>query len=157
MSERAPAIVISSGDAERLRGAGLRVTGPRLAALAALPIGRHLAVEEVATAVRDRVGAVSLQAVYNLLDALDAAGLVRRVEPIGHPARYESRVADNHHHLVCRSCGDITDVDCAVGHAPCLSPATDAGYLVDEADVTYWGHCPRCRAVSAGPTTSDLA
>jgi len=131
--------------AERLRAAGLRVTAARLAVLEALPVGVHRAVDGIATDARAVLGAVSLQAIYNVLDALDAAGLVRRVEPIGHPARYESRVADNHHHLVCRSCGAIADVDCAVGHAPCLTPAAAAGYLVDEADVTYWGLCPTCR------------
>ncbi len=88
---------------------------------------------------------MSLQAVYDVLHALDARGLVRRIEPMGQPARYESRVGDNHHHLVCRVCGAVTDVDCAVGHAPCLEPVSRAGYSVDEADVTYWGVCPDCQ------------
>ncbi|GIH46237.1 hypothetical protein Mro03_14160 [Microbispora rosea subsp. rosea] len=89
---------------------------------------------------------MSLQAVYDSLNALQRGGLLRRIEPAGSPTRYETRVGDNHHHLVCRSCGRVTDVDCAVGHAPCLEPVSDAGYLVDEADVIYWGLCPPCRA-----------
>lgn len=92
-----------------------------------------------------RVGQVSLQAVYDSLNALHQAGLLRRIEPAGSPARYETRVGDNHHHLVCRECGEVTDVDCAVGKAPCLDPVRDAGYLIDEADVIYWGWCPKCR------------
>lgn len=133
------------GDAERLRAVGLRVTGPRLAVLAATAADGHPTVERIAAGARERLGSVSLQAVYDVVHALTAHGLVRRIEPMGHPARYEARVGDNHHHLVCRGCGAVTDVDCAVGHAPCLQPASDAGYLVDEADVTYWGLCPDCR------------
>lgn len=147
---------------DRLRAAGMRVTPARLAVLQELPVGVHRSVDEIATAVRRTLGAVSLQAVYNVLDALAGAGLVRRIEPLGHPARYESRVSDNHHHLVCRVCGAIADVDCAVGVVPCLSPADAAGYLVDEAEVTYWGLCPQCQnhrrpsadhgGTTAGPT-----
>lgn len=132
-------------DAARIREAGLRVTAPRLAVLEATASGGHPTVDEVAGRARERLGSVSLQAVYDVLRALDTRGLVRRIEPMGQPARYESRVGDNHHHVVCRSCGAITDVECAVGHAPCLQPTSDAGYLVDEADVTYWGVCPDCR------------
>ncbi|TQS24317.1 Fur family transcriptional regulator [Microbispora hainanensis] len=133
-------------DAGRLRQAGLRVTAARLAILQTVSGGDHLDVEAIHRGVCDRVGQVSLQAVYDSLNALHCGGLLRRIEPAGSPTRYETRVGDNHHHLVCRTCGRITDVDCAVGHAPCLDPASDAGYLVDEADVIYWGLCPRCRA-----------
>lgn len=135
----------AADDTARLRAAGLRVTGPRLAVLEATANGGHPTVDQIAVRARERLGSVSLQAVYDVLHALNARGLVRRIEPMGQPARYESRVGDNHHHLVCRHCGSVTDVDCAVGHAPCLEPASDAGYLVDEADVTYWGVCPACR------------
>jgi Fur family ferric uptake transcriptional regulator len=130
---------------ERLRSAGLRVTAARLAILDAIGPGRHPVAEEVAIAVRDRVGHVSLQAVYEALAAFTEAGLLRRIEPSGSPARYEARVGDNHHHLVCRNCGAVTDVDCVVGHAPCLEPASAAGYDIDEAEVTFWGLCPACQ------------
>lgn len=132
-------------DADRLRVAGLRVTSPRLAVLHAVSAGGHPTVDEIAERARDRVGSVSLQAVYDVLRVLDQRGLIRRIEPMGHPARYEGRVGDNHHHLVCRSCGAVIDVDCAVGHAPCLEPASRAGFDIDEADVTYWGVCSSCR------------
>lgn len=142
------------GSAERLRAAGLRVTGPRLAVLAATAAGGHPTVEEIASRARERLGTVSLQAVYDVLHALAAQGLVRRIEPMGQPARYEGRVGDNHHHLVCRTCGAVTDVDCAVGHAPCLDPISEAGYVVDEADVTYWGTCSDCQHDEASATAS---
>src|SRR6478609_6346808 len=128
-----------------LRSAGLRVTAARLAILDTVRAGDHLDVEAVTTRVRARLGHVSFQAVYEALHAFTAAGLVRRLEPAGSPARFEGRVGDNDHHLVCRVCGRVTDVDCTRGEAPCLEPATDAGYLVDEADVTFWGYCPDCR------------
>jgi Fur family ferric uptake transcriptional regulator len=131
--------------AAELRSAGLRVTPARLAILDTVRGGNHLDVDAVTTAARDRLGHVSFQAVYEALHAFTAAGLVRRIEPAGSPARFERRVGDNHHHLVCRECGRVTDVDCVVGEAPCLDPADDAGYLVDEADVTFWGLCPDCR------------
>ncbi|WP_031169543.1 Fur family transcriptional regulator [Streptosporangium roseum] len=137
------------GDEDRLRKAGLRVTAARLAIMQTVREGDHLDVDAVHRGVRDRVGQVSLQAVYDSLHALQRGGLLRRIEPAGSPARYETRVGDNHHHLVCRQCGKVTDVDCAVGHAPCLTPASDAGYLVDEADVIYWGMCPGCRSEDA--------
>jgi Fur family transcriptional regulator, stress-responsive regulator len=130
--------------AGELRGAGLRVTAVRVALLETVRNGDHLGVEGVAAGVRDRVGHVSLQAVYDALHALSAAGLVRRIEPTGSPARFEGRVADNHHHIVCRSCGAVADVDCAVGEAPCLTASEDHGYAIDEAEVIYWGLCPRC-------------
>ena len=130
--------------AEDLRGAGLRVTAARVAVLDTVRDGAHLGVEAIASGVRDRVGHVSLQAVYEALHALTAAGLVRRIEPAGSPARFEGRVGDNHHHVVCRSCGVIADVDCAVGEVPCLTASDDHGFSVDEAEVTYWGLCPDC-------------
>jgi Fur family transcriptional regulator, stress-responsive regulator len=132
-------------DTDRLRQAGLRVTAARLAIMQTVREGDHLDVDGVHRGVLDRVGQVSLQAVYDSLHALHRNGLVRRIEPAGSPARFEARVGDNHHHLVCRGCAKVTDVDCAVGHAPCLEPAYSAGYAIDEADVTYWGVCPDCR------------
>ena len=130
--------------AEELRGAGLRVTAARVALLQTVREGDHLGVEAIASGVRDRIGHISLQAVYEALHALTAAGLVRRIEPAGSPARFEGRVADNHHHVVCRSCGAVADVNCAVGEAPCLTASDDHGFSVDEAQVIYWGLCPDC-------------
>ncbi|MEU6511348.1 Fur family transcriptional regulator [Streptomyces sp. NPDC046942] len=130
--------------AEELRGAGLRVTAARVALLETVRDGDHLGVEAIASGVRARVGHISLQAVYEALHALTAAGLVRRIEPAGHPARFEGRVGDNHHHIVCRSCGAVVDVDCAVGDAPCLTASDDRGFAIDEAEVVYWGMCPDC-------------
>lgn len=139
--------------AEELRSAGLRATAARLAILETVRTGDHLGVEAIAAGVRQRVGHISLQAVYEALHALTAAGLIRRIEPAGSPARFEGRIGDNHHHLVCRRCGAVTDVDCTTGEAPCLEPGDTAGYLVDEADVTFWGLCPACRLdlIPAGP------
>ena len=130
--------------AEELRAAGLRVTAARVALLEAVRRGDHLGVEALAAAVRDRVGHVSVQAVYEALHALTAAGLIRRIEPAGSPARFEGRVGDNHHHVVCRSCGAVADVDCAVGSAPCLTASDDHGFSIDEAEVIYWSLCPAC-------------
>ncbi|GLW24728.1 MULTISPECIES: Fur family transcriptional regulator [Microbispora] len=130
--------------AEELRGAGLRVTAARVALLETVRHGDHLDVETIASGVRDRVGHISLQAVYEALHALTSAGLIRRIEPAGSPARFEGRVGDNHHHLVCRSCGVVADVDCAVGEAPCLTSSDDHGFAIDEAEVIYWGLCPGC-------------
>ena len=130
--------------AEELRGAGLRVTAARVALLETVRDGDHLGVEAIASGVRDRIGHISLQAVYEALHALTAAGLVRRIEPAGSPARFEGRVADNHHHVVCRSCGAVADVNCAVGEAPCLTASDDHGFSVNEAQVIYWGLCPGC-------------
>jgi len=130
--------------AEELRGAGLRVTAARVALLETVRGGDHLDAEAIAAGVRDRVGHVSLQAVYEALHALAAAGLIRRIEPAGSPTRYEGRVMDNHHHVVCRSCGVVADVDCATGEAPCLTASDDHGFSIDEAEVVYWGLCPDC-------------
>lgn len=130
--------------AELLRAASLRVTAPRVAVLAEVHAQPHADVDGIATAVRLRLGSVSTQAVYDVLRALTRAGLVRRIEPAGSPARFEARVGDNHHHVVCRGCNAIDDVDCAVGSAPCLEPSSSNGFSIDEAEVTYWGLCPRC-------------
>jgi Fur family ferric uptake transcriptional regulator len=131
---------------ELLRAHGLRVTRPRLAVLDVLGEGGHLEVEDVARGVRSRLDSVSTQAVYDVLGALSRAGLARRIEPAGSPARFEARVGDNHHHIVCRGCGEIADVDCAVGERPCLHPSDGHGFELDEAEVTFWGLCPACQA-----------
>jgi Fur family ferric uptake transcriptional regulator len=133
-------------DAALLREAGLRVTRPRLAVLAAVHDRPHVDTDTLIGLARERIGAVSHQAVYDVLRALTTAGLVRRIEPAGSVARYEARVGDNHHHVVCRSCGAIADVDCAVGDVPCLTASDDAGFAIDEAEVVYWGRCPACTA-----------
>lgn len=134
-----------NGQADLLRAHGLQVTAQRLAVLQAVSDLSHGTADEVATAARSGIGAISHQAVYDALGALVGAGLVRRIQPAGSPARFEDRVGDNHHHLVCRSCGDMVDVDCVVGAAPCLAAAGDAGYEIEEAEVIYWGRCPACR------------
>ena len=130
----------------QLREVSLRVTQPRLAVLGALHGHPHVDTDTVIALVRAELPAVSHQTIYDVLHALTDAGLVRRIQPAGATARYESRVADNHHHLVCRSCGVIVDVECAVGHAPCLTASDAHGYVVDEAEVVYWGTCPDCVA-----------
>jgi Fur family transcriptional regulator, stress-responsive regulator len=132
--------------AEELRGAGLRVTAARVALLETVRDGDHLGVDAIVSGVRDRIGHISFQAVYDALDALTAAGLIRRIAPAGSPARFEGRVGDNHHHVVCRSCGVAADVDCAVGQAPCLTASDGHGFSIDEAQVIYWGLCPGCSA-----------
>jgi Fe2+ or Zn2+ uptake regulation protein len=129
---------------ELLRGAALRVTRPRVAVLSAVYDHPHADTDSIIAVVRDDLGEVSVQAVYDVLRALTTAGLVRRIEPAGSVPRYESRVADNHHHVVCRSCGAIADVDCAVGDSPCLTASHDHGYSIDEAEIIYWGRCPAC-------------
>ena len=131
-----------------LRAAALRVTRPRVAVLSAVHDHPHADTDALIRVVRDRMGPVSHQAVYDVLRALTDAGLVRRIEPAGSVARYEARVGDNHHHVVCRSCGSIADVDCAVGDTPCLTAADDAGFEIDEAEVVYWGRCAPCTAAS---------
>src|SRR5690348_8731021 len=131
-----------------LRERGLRVTRPRLAVLEILSSNPgHLDVDEIAAKVRERLASVSTQAVYDVLGALARAGLARRIEPAGSPARYEARTGDNHHHVVCRACGTIADIDCVVGRAPCLDPDNAIGYEVDEAEVTFWGLCPACQSL----------
>jgi Fe2+ or Zn2+ uptake regulation protein len=137
--------------AARLRGGGLRVTASRIAVLAEVSELKHVTADQIALSVRGRLGTISTQAVYDVLGALTRAGLVRRIEPAGSPARYETRVGDNHHHVACRSCGAIADVDCVVGEPPCLSPADTGGFVIDEAEVTFWGLCPACQQSSENP------
>ncbi len=128
-----------------LRAAGLRVTGPRLAVLGVLEDGGHHDADEITDRVRKRIGSVSTQAVYDVLSALTVAGLARRIAPAGSRALFEARVGDNHHHVVCRGCGSTADVDCAVGERPCLDPSQTHGFVLDEAEVTFWGLCPSCQ------------
>ena len=127
-----------------LRRHGLHVTAQRLAVLRAVSDGPHTTADDIYKVVRAEIGAISRQAVYDVLAALSDKGLVRRIQPAGSPARYENRVGDNHPHLICRTCGRMVDVDCAVGDTPCLTAADDSGYEVDEAEVIYWGRCPEC-------------
>ena len=137
--------VFTTLDVEQLlRGAALRVTRPRISVLTAVYEHPHADTDSIIGVVREDLGEVSHQAVYDVLRALTAAGLVRRIEPSGSVARYESRVGDNHHHVVCRSCGFLADVDCAVGVTPCLTASDDHGFAIDEAEVVYWGLCPTC-------------
>ncbi|MBW8486833.1 Fur family transcriptional regulator [Actinomadura parmotrematis] len=137
--------MVTPPDFERLlRGTALRVTRPRLAVLGAVHAHPHADTDTIIGAVRREIPKVSHQAVYDSLHALTAAGLLRRIQPSGSVARYETRIGDNHHHLVCRSCGTIADVDCAVGEAPCLTASEDHGFSIDEAEVVYWGLCPAC-------------
>ena len=136
-----------------LRGVALRVTRPRVAVLSAVHDRPHADTDAIIGVVRENLGEVSHQAVYDVLRALTAAGLVRRFQPTGSVARYEARVGDNHHHVVCRSCGAIADVDCAVGYTPCLTASDDSGYEIDEAEVIYWGRCPECASAPEQPTS----
>jgi len=138
----------------QLRERGLRVTAPRLAVLRAVgELGDHPVVDAIAERARERVGTISTQAVYDSLQALTDAGLLRRIEPAGSPARFETRVGDNHHHVVCRRCGAAHDIDCLAGIAPCLEPADLQGFEVDEAEITFWGLCPACRSAPDQPRT----
>ena len=141
----------------RLRAAGLRVTAPRQAVLGVLGETPHSTAEAVASAVRARLGSVSTQAVYDVLAACVDAGLVRRIEPAGSAARYETRTGDNHHHVVCRSCGATADVDCVVDERPCLTPSDASGFVVDEAEIVFWGACPTCVADGVGNRDSRRA
>ena len=136
-----------------LRGQGLQVTAQRMAVLRAVAAGPHGTADDVEQAVRVQIGAVSRQAVYDALGTLTDKGLLRRIQPAGSPARYEDRVGDNHHHLICRSCNRMVDVDCAVGDTPCLTAADDSSYEIDEAEVIYWGRCPDCVAAAKAATT----
>ena len=141
--------------ATTLRAAGMRVTAPRVAVLSEVRAGQHVTADQVAAGVRTRVGPISTQAVYDVLAALTRSGLLRRIEPAGSPTRYETRVGDNHHHVVCRGCGAIADVDCAVGDPPCLSPPDAGGFVVDEAEITFWGLCPTCQSVAPEPEMKE--
>jgi Fur family transcriptional regulator, stress-responsive regulator len=136
---------VSTDSAALLRARGIQVTAQRLAVLRAVSGQPHITADAVAEAVRTEIGAISLQSVYDALSLLVAEGLIRRIQPSGSAARYEDRVGDNHHHLICRSCGRVVDVDCAVGAAPCLTAIDDRGYEIDEAEVAYWGRCPDCQ------------
>jgi Fe2+ or Zn2+ uptake regulation protein len=138
-----------------LRAASLRVTQPRLAVLAVVDDHPHIDTDAVIGRVRSDYANVSHQTVYDVLRALTDAGLIRRIQPAGSTARYESRVGDNHHHVVCRTCGAIADVDCAVGHTPCLTASDDPGCVVDEAEVVYWGTCPDCAAAALAPSPTE--
>jgi Fur family ferric uptake transcriptional regulator len=138
-----------------LRQRGIQVTAQRLAVLRAVTSQPHITADAVAEAVRTEIGAISLQSVYDALSVLVAEGLIRRIQPAGSAARFEDRVGDNHHHLICRVCGRVVDVDCAVGSAPCLTASDDGGYEIEEAEVAYWGRCPECVAQSRSTSTSD--
>jgi len=142
---------MSESPTELLRRHDLQVTAQRLAVLRAVSGRPHATADDVAEVVRDEIGAISRQAVYDALGILSEKGLIRRIQPAGSPARYEDRVGDNHHHLICRGCGRMVDVDCAVGEAPCLTAAGDSGYEIDEAEVIYWGRCPECLARRSAP------
>jgi Fe2+ or Zn2+ uptake regulation protein len=141
--------------AARLRQRGIQVTAQRLAVLRAVAAHPHVTADAIADAVRAEIGAISLQSVYDTLGVMVSEGLVRRIQPARSPARYEDRVGDNHHHLICRSCGRVVDVDCALGAAPCLNPEDDGGFQIDEAEIAYWGRCPDClpRTGAAAPRT----
>jgi Fur family transcriptional regulator, stress-responsive regulator len=142
-------------DAEALlRAHGLQVTAQRLAVLEAVGEGPHRTADEIVTAVRARLGAVSRQAVYDALGTFSDKGLIRRIQPAGSPARFENRVGDNHHHLICRVCNQTVDIDCAVGDTPCLTAADSSGYEIDEAEVIYWGRCPDCAAAARTETAA---
>lgn len=140
---------------ELLREHGLSVTAQRLAVMRAVSVCPHATADEIAGDVRAQIGAISRQAVYDALGLLVEKGLIRRIQPAGSPARYEDRVGDNHHHLICRRCGTTVDVDCAVGETPCLSAADDSGFRIDEAEVIYWGVCPDC--LVASPSSGGAA
>jgi Fur family ferric uptake transcriptional regulator len=136
---------------ELLQQHGLQVTAQRLAVLSAVAENPHATADDIAEAVRSEIGVISRQAVYNALGILADKEIIRRIQPAGSPARYEDRVGDNHHHLICRSCGRTVDVDCALGAAPCLTAASDSGFEIDEAEVIYWGVCPECLSQGPGP------
>jgi Fur family ferric uptake transcriptional regulator len=138
-----------------LRQHGLQVTAQRLGVLRAVAGGPHSTADDIYTVVRSGIGAISRQAVYDALSALTEKGLLRRIQPAGSPARYEDRVGDNHHHLICRSCSRMVDVDCAVGEVPCLTAADDSGYEIDEAEVIYWGRCPECLTAASATAVSS--
>jgi Fur family ferric uptake transcriptional regulator len=141
--------------ADLLRRRGIQVTAQRLAVLRAVSAEPHITADRAAELVRAEIGVISLQSVYDALGVLVAEGLIRRIQPAGSAARFEDRVGDNHHHLICRVCGRVVDVDCAVGAAPCLAAADDRGYEIDEAEVAYWGRCPECVAQDRTTPRSD--
>lgn len=134
--------------ADVLRSQGIQVTAQRIAVLRAVSDMPHATADSVAEAVRADIGSISLQSVYDSLDLLVAKGLLRRIQPVGSAARFENRVNDNHHHVICRDCGRVVDVDCVVGAAPCLTAADDLGFDIDEAEISFWGRCPDCRTTT---------
>ncbi|HEV7955727.1 MAG: transcriptional repressor [Microbacteriaceae bacterium] len=140
-----------------LREAGLKVTAPRLAVLAAIENAPHAGADDLFGAVRLELPGTSLQAVYGVLGALTTAGVLRRIEPAGSPARYERRVGDNHHHIVCTTCGAVADVDCVHGDAPCLAPSATNGFTVQSAEITFWGLCPKCQAAAQSEAAAASA
>lgn len=144
-----------AADPALLRGRGIQVTAQRLAVLRAVASQPHSTADGVADVVRTEIGAISLQSVYDALGLLVSEGLIRRIQPSGSPARFEDRVGDNHHHLICRTCGRVVDVDCAAGAVPCLTPVDGRGYEIDEAEVVYWGRCPDCLKQSRSPSPGD--
>ena len=146
---------MATSPAALLRNRGIHVTAQRLAVLRAVSAEPHVTADRVADAVRAEIGAISLQSVYDALAVLVANGLLRRIQPAGSPARFEDRVGDNHHHLICRICGRVVDVDCAVGDAPCLAASDDNGYQIDEAEIAYWGRCPDCQSQPPAPSPSE--
>jgi Fe2+ or Zn2+ uptake regulation protein len=137
-----------------LRHHGIQVTAQRVAVLDAVQRNPHITAERVTADVRNRLGSISRQSVYDTLSLLESSGVLRRIQPVGSPARFEDRVRDNHHHLICRGCGCVVDVDCAVGLTPCLTAAEDHGFSIDEAEVAYWGHCPTCQTEQKVPQES---
>jgi Fur family ferric uptake transcriptional regulator len=145
---------VPNGPADLLRQRGIQVTAQRLAVFRAVAGQPHVTADGVADIVRAEIGAISLQSVYDALGVLVAEGLIRRIQPAGSAARFEDRVGDNHHHLICRVCGRLVDVDCAVGSAPCLRAADDRGYKIEEAEVAYWGRCPDCLALEQAASRS---
>lgn len=141
--------------ADLLRQHGIQVTAQRIAVMRAISQHPHATADAVAEAARADIGTISLQSVYNALGILVDAGLVRHIQPVGSPSRYEDRVGDNHHHLICRDCGRLVDVDCAVGETPCLTASDDHGFAIDEADVVYWGRCPQCQQTSSATVNNN--
>jgi len=148
---------VPNDSAALFRERGIQVTAQRLAVLRAVSGQPHITADAVAEVVRSEIGAISLQAVYDALSLLASEGLIRRIQPSGSAARFEDRVGDNHHHLICRSCGRVVDVDCAVGAAPCLAAIDDRGYEIDEAEVAYWGRCPECLEQSRTANIAPLS
>jgi Fur family ferric uptake transcriptional regulator len=148
---------VAADAADLLRQRGIQVTAQRLAVLRAVSGNSHITADGVAEVVRAGIGAISLQSVYDALGVLVAEGIIRRIQPAGSPALFEGRVGDNHHHLICRTCGRVVDIDCAVGSAPCLTVADDSGYEIDEAEVVYWGRCPDCAAKSPAQSRADTS
>jgi Fur family transcriptional regulator, stress-responsive regulator len=148
---------MSNDPADLLREHGIQVTAQRLAVMRAVTSQPHISADGIADVVRQEIGTISRQSVYDTLAVLVSEGLIRRIQPAGSPARFETRVGDNHHHVICRICGRMSDVDCSIGAAPCLTAADDLGFEIDEAEVIYWGRCRNCASASDGNTSSRSA